>query len=264
MNNSRQSSFNRPLPCQRGSLHPDFDVSLLSRSWRPACVLSWTLFVTYEVALGFDKLYRENPICPYSDRDYAKWYWFSNFAVLGGFCFTWVFLLLKIALLKSGSSRIPHLTSFNIVSMGIIATILAIYNWGGVCIDRLGVASPAAIWGEWIACGPLLIFITVTVITIGVPLNSYELEDEEQPIISTSTLTSTKDSLITSTLTHLYTKRSNLALSKAFIAALTMEAHVHAFLDAEREVERRANVARRAFLKYIFHEVRTPLNSLTM
>lgn len=53
---------------------------------------------------------------------------------------------------------------------------------------------------------------------------------------------------------------------KAFFAASLADAHTHALLDAEHELERerQANASRRAFLKYLFHEVRTPLNSLTM
>ena len=53
---------------------------------------------------------------------------------------------------------------------------------------------------------------------------------------------------------------------KAFFAASLADAHAHALMDAEHELERerQANESRRAFLKYLFHEVRTPLNSLTM
>jgi hypothetical protein len=48
---------------------------------------------------------------------------------------------------------------------GAIATFLFLFfNWGGICIDGLNVASPASIWGEWIACGPLLILITITIV----------------------------------------------------------------------------------------------------
>ena len=55
-------------------------------------------------------------------------------------------------------------------------------------------------------------------------------------------------------------------LMKAFFSAVTMDVHSTAQMDAEKalEEEKKANAARRDFLKYIFHEVRTPLNSLTM
>ena len=58
---------------------------------------------------------------------------------------------------------------------------------------------------------------------------------------------------------------------KAFFAANLADAHIHSLLRSERdriffefEKECYANEARRNFLKYLFHEVRTPLNSLTM
>ena len=56
-------------------------------------------------------------------------------------------------------------------------------------------------------------------------------------------------------------------LLKSFIASsLLAESHTEAFLESEREIEkeRQANESRTAFLKHLFHEVRTPLNSLAM
>jgi len=77
----------------------------------------------------------------------------------------WLALAIKISVMEASKARSVMLVALNIVSMGTIATVLAvIYEWGGVCVDMLNVASPAAIWAEWIACGPLLIFITVTVV----------------------------------------------------------------------------------------------------
>ena len=45
-----------------------------------------------------------------------------------------------------------------------------------------------------------------------------------------------------------------------------MDVHYEALQEVEKALaeEKRANEARREFMKYIFHEVRTPLNSLTM
>ena len=55
-------------------------------------------------------------------------------------------------------------------------------------------------------------------------------------------------------------------LTKALYSAIAMDVHSGALTEAQKSLmeERNANEARRAFLKYIFHEVRTPLNSLTM
>ena len=68
-------------------------------------------------------------------------------------------------------------------------------------------------------------------------------------------------------------------LLNAFFATGLADMHTRIFLDAQRDIEiaqkmnvndmeteryRTANDSLRAFLKYLFHEVRTPLNSLTM
>ena len=55
-------------------------------------------------------------------------------------------------------------------------------------------------------------------------------------------------------------------LLKNYFAVNLAESHTDAFLESEREVERerQANLSRTVFLKHLFHEVRTPLNSLTM
>eukprot|EP01035_Chromulina_nebulosa_P069362 gene69362-biopygen28413 len=55
-------------------------------------------------------------------------------------------------------------------------------------------------------------------------------------------------------------------LLKNYFAVNLAEAHTDAFLESEREIEkeRQANESRTAFLKHLFHEVRTPLNSLSM
>ena len=57
-------------------------------------------------------------------------------------------------------------------------------------------------------------------------------------------------------------------LTKGIFTSVAMEIHSDTFLQMRRLMmehnERSANEARRAFLKYIFHEVRNPLNSLSI
>ena len=67
-------------------------------------------------------------------------------------------------------------------------------------------------------------------------------------------------------------------LLKAFFAICLADAHTHNILDKQKELESRAidrvfydlekeryaNESRRTFFKYLFHEVRTPLNTLTI
>lgn len=54
--------------------------------------------------------------------------------------------------------------------------------------------------------------------------------------------------------------------TKGLYASILMDIHKEALLLAQDELdeERRANDSRRSFLKYLFHEVRTPLNSLSI
>jgi len=54
--------------------------------------------------------------------------------------------------------------------------------------------------------------------------------------------------------------------TKGIFATILIDIHKDALLVAYGELneERRANDSRRAFLKYLFHEVRTPLNSLSI
>ncbi len=114
---------------------------------------------------GLDKIYNENALCPHSDANFANWYWYTMYSVLGGFALIWSALCMRLLSVTDSSKRVPYIVAFNIVTMGTIATVLALFwNWGGVCIDVLGVASPGAIWAEWIACGPMLVFITVTMV----------------------------------------------------------------------------------------------------
>ena len=100
---------------------------------------STAIFVVYEVIIGADYLTSNSPLCPYSDRMYSFWYHVVNYFVLGGFCFTWSILLIRIYQAPEGNERVPFITAFSIVSMGTVATILAVvFNWGGVCVDQLG------------------------------------------------------------------------------------------------------------------------------
>ena len=57
-------------------------------------------------------------------------------------------------------------------------------------------------------------------------------------------------------------------LTKGLFTAVTMDMHLDSLVQSRRAAleanDRRTNEARRAFLKYIFHEVRSPLNSLSI
>ena len=133
----------------------------------PVLAQAWIQFIAYEAFLGYDQYFSPQPLCPHTEEDFGRpaWYVAINYCCLGGFVMIWLALAIKISVMEASKARSVMIVALNIVSMGTIATVLAvIFEWGGVCVDMLNVASPAAIWAEWIACGPLLIFITVTVV----------------------------------------------------------------------------------------------------
>lgn len=95
--------------------------------------------MVFEALMGYDKLVNENPLCPYSDKDYGSWYWYTCYCVLGAFFFVWVMLLLKLINCGPSRERIPFFTAFHIVSMATVSTFLSlVFEWGGVCIDLFG------------------------------------------------------------------------------------------------------------------------------
>jgi hypothetical protein len=137
---------------------------VLEKYWLTYVGFAWFQFIAFEMGLTLDKHHSKNPLCPYSDRDYPIWFWYIVVACLGGFIMIWLALFFKIVTIAQSEQRTPLYVAINIVSMGTIATIIALFDDPGVCIDILGVASPGPIWGEWIACGPLLIIITLSIV----------------------------------------------------------------------------------------------------
>ena len=142
-----------------------YENSVLFRTWKPACAAAWTVFITFQVFIGANRAFSPDPLCPYSAEDYGDTFWYINYSVFGGFLLILFVLVMKTFQVGHTAKAVPLYVACNIVTMGSIATFLIlILEWGGFCVDVLNVASPAAIWGEWIACGPLLIYITVTIV----------------------------------------------------------------------------------------------------
>ena len=137
----------------------------LSRRGLMACVIAWIIFIGFQTFMFCDRQFAAEPLCPHSDVSYEQWYFSSIFASLGGFCMIFIVLCAKILQVGPTKSRTPLLVALQIVLMGLVSNVLlAFWDWGGVCIDVLNVASPSVVWGEWFAGGPLLVFITVTIV----------------------------------------------------------------------------------------------------
>ena len=129
--------------------------------------VAWIFFLAMEAGIGYDRRFSAQPLCPHSERDFGRpeWYVATCFTCLGAFLLMVVNGGIKVLYMAPSKARVIHLAALNINAMGLTSAILSVlFEWGGTCVDTLGVASPGAIWPEWLACGPLLIFITLTVV----------------------------------------------------------------------------------------------------
>ena len=127
-------------------------------------ILSWVFFIVYEIAMYLNYQFNENPLCPYNADDFPIYYLCTGYATLGGFIVIWLTMFTKLYQSTLEEARIPFTFSFHIVSLGMISNFLAItFSSGGICIDQLNVATSASIWGEWLSCGPLLVFMATTI-----------------------------------------------------------------------------------------------------
>jgi hypothetical protein len=308
---------------------------VLERYWLHYIAFAWAQFVAFEMGLTLDRKKSKVPLCPYSDKDYPPWFWYTIMGCLGGFIMIWLALFFKIVTLSANEQRIPLFVAINIVSMGTIATILALFDEPGVCIDVLGVASPGPIWGEWLACGPLLIVITLSIVNkpefnridraliitfwfcllagfliiipqpyeagmfwfllscltylpvlylpcYGADVDAYVIDsnDKDVTVLRTASARLAQRYNLSMWLTvvlPLYTVNYIVALGKGYgpaetiaiyqvlsvltkglFAAATMDIHLGLMVESEKALleERRANEARRQFMRFIFHEVR--------
>lgn len=320
--------------------------SLLIRWRTPVYFSSWAFFIAYQVLIGLDRLYSPAPLCPHSDRQFQPWYHYICYGCLGGFLIVWLVLFIKLVRVNNSAKAIPLFVAFNIVSMGTISTFLSVVmHWGGMCIDVFKVSTPASIFGEWIACAPLIIFFAITNIsnpfvlklnwtwitafiiavisiyfvavpqdygrrlvvlcvtfTAYVPVFFLSLYYTNYNPVALSVPTAANVDRMVSVFSDCYSERYKLSawlfiviplflinyafaalnyldvpqaiavynilsiVTKGLFAASTMDIHLTFMLETELEEleKQRADEARRAFMKYIFHEVRTPLSSLTM
>lgn len=298
---------------------------------------AWIQWLTLQIGMEWNHISSARAICPYDDYQYPTWYWYSLFLMLGGFLILQLVLIIKILMSRPGIERQTYFPTLNVIVLATLSLLLAVTsNWGGLCVDSIGVASPASIWGEWISTGPLMLFITLSV--VDKPALTYEdifiivtfwlclifgfVLIFDQPswlaaiwlslscvfylpmfwlvVIARRPSSVSPDAL--GLLSGKLAKRTNLVnvlicilpwftvvyiiamfnvisypmtivsfqvlslLTKGLFVTFDTDMHLELLNTTTRALieEKRANEARRAHLKYVFHEVRTPLNSLTM
>jgi signal transduction histidine kinase len=306
---------------------------LLQTWWKHVCAYAWIVFISFEVGIGLDYILSAKPICPYIVDSYDNFYWYNMYFILGGYCIVLAEIILRI--INTDSTKTNKLflfyVSVNIIAITTISTSLTIFlNWGGLCIDNLGIETPATIWGEWISCVPLIIFCvialtnetTISKLYIIILCSSvvsllcgFSIILSKSHILSIILITCSLIFCLPVTLYSLYSKGEEgeeignihkqykkiskwvsiffpmyaviyiLGLFKAitqvqtiimfqyfsllikclFVATI-MDIHMNVLIDVDIALlrEKEANETRRSFMKYIFHEVRTPLNSINL
>ena len=139
--------------------------------WSGTIVLvSWILFVAYEVLIGLDHNLRRTPLCLYKSSivPFPTWYNDVQYAVLGGFAAIYLalfFQVLEFVFEKRRWPSAPLFLAFHAVSIALASIVAAaVWNVGGLCVDMLGVTTQAAVWGMWFTSGPIVVFITLTII----------------------------------------------------------------------------------------------------
>jgi signal transduction histidine kinase/CheY-like chemotaxis protein len=305
---------------------------ILQRWWKYVCSYAWVSFISYETIMGLNYIFSNNPICSGDHIDYSNYYWYSMFFVLGGFSVVLSNIVIRIINTdaKEISKKCLFYIALNLILITTIATILSIvFNWGGICIDQLGVVSHAVAWGEWFSCCPIIVFCIITLanhntirksdIMVLLSLiasllcgfliifsNSYALSIVLLIFAFILTIPTiilpwyyTTNNMTDSNIFKQYKKISvwvsiffplygityllgftnvinkiqtliiyqyiSLFTKCLFIAAI-MDVHMNILIDADIMLirEKEGNDTRRSFMKYIFHEVRTPLNSMSL
>lgn len=127
-------------------------------------IVGWSIYLCYQLAIIIHYEVSDIPICSATSIAYPPFYWNMLYCVFGGSCITLVSILIRFFTTREYDPNRYFLywISLHISSISCITTLLMIHNWGGICIDGLHVASSAVRWGEWLACSPILLFITVT------------------------------------------------------------------------------------------------------
>jgi hypothetical protein len=104
---------------------------------------------------------------------FGLWFREMKIAILGAYLCCWLLLLTRLIIIGRKNVSTHAILSFSVISMAASSAVLVFVDWGGVCIDVLGVAMPAALWGEWLASGPMLVYMALSVVSFH-PLNKME------------------------------------------------------------------------------------------
>lgn len=133
----------------------------LSRTWLYAITMAIIFFISFELFIGMHSRFGYQPLCRI-DIEFSLWSWYINCGQAGGFCTTLLILMIKAirSRLKGHGQFVIYLPTLVVVALGASSSLLTLVNnWGGICEDTFGVSLPAAMWGEWLCGGTLLVYI---------------------------------------------------------------------------------------------------------
>eukprot|EP01036_Dinobryon_divergens_P026242 gene26243-34864_t len=137
------------------------------KPWHWACMIGWTIFIIFQIVYGYNTKFSPHPWCSKEHDGLQEWYLYLCFGNTGGFLIIWVILIARFHQAKH--SRLGNLDRYlaylNVVTIGLISSVLMLTSgWGKFCIDYFGVTTPAVIWGEWFAAGPIIFIVISTTI----------------------------------------------------------------------------------------------------
>ncbi len=140
---------------------------LSHRYYKTVCLVALSIYFFMFFGIQYDRLYSQNPICPYPTPR-ASWTRDFNIITSGGMIYA-VWLQINRITLSSfreendiGTTS-AYYASLSVNVMALMSHFFTVaWEWGGNCQDPFGIITPGALWPEWIVTVPLLLFIALT------------------------------------------------------------------------------------------------------
>lgn len=140
--------------------------SLLCRQWKYVLPSTLVSYIVLQSLNGYFK-FNGHHVCDY-DKYHNRPLWVQK-TTLGVFlCFIFGMIFVILRHLKINQTYQPEKFSSVVANLtiqfiaGSSACLTYFFEWGGICKDDFGVVTPGAIWPEWLASGPLLVWFAIS------------------------------------------------------------------------------------------------------
>eukprot|EP01041_Mallomonas_annulata_P011253 gene11253-23539_t len=234
--------------------------TLLSHTWLPVCVSAIATYTFLQALIQCDILYSHSPLC--HNEKVPTFVWLMHCLSAMSFLIKVMLMFLKcIAVGRKIRRSSIDLTSIFGISFttsfiaGTSSFLAAGWNWGGICEDRFG--------GNHVGTGDyeeathvniraheqfrrrrsLYLALSMTLFPIIYYLSLFHVINRYETIFAFTFL--------------------NLFV-KLVLITLVMECRIELLYEDVQTKQDQANQSRQAFLRYIMHEVRVPLSSISM